>query len=184
MYSEKSLKNYIKLFKESISRNVADLFYSKNTQGALGHSRGTRGSLKEHLNTLRALEMHSKSTERALGHSRGTRESFKGHLNTLRALERHSMSTQKALQAHSRRSSTWALEGQLGTWALGHSRYLGALGHSSIWALGHMKDTWALRHSGTWALGHLGTRGTRGTLFSRLSINMSQYFLLKSYAVI
>ena len=86
----------------------------------------------------------------------------------------------------SRHSNTWgtrALEGHLGTRslkvlgnlrhsgtrrALGHSGTRKALGHLGSQALGH-SDTWkALGHLGTEALGHLGTRGIRGTLFSRL----------------
>ena len=44
MCGEKTFKNLYKIIKESISCNVADLFYSKSTQRALGHSShsGTR----------------------------------------------------------------------------------------------------------------------------------------------
>ena len=62
----------------------------------------------------------------------------------------------------------------LGTWVLevfGHSKgtwSLKALGHSSTGALeGHLD---------TQVLGHLGTRGTRGTLFSRLLKKVSIMF--------
>ena len=71
-----------------------------------------------------------------------------------------------------------------GTWALGHSkgtRTLKALGHfdtraletlrpsKSTWALGQSGTRKTLAYSGTHALGHLDTRGTQGTLFSRLA---------------
>ena len=72
-------------------------------------------------------------------------KALEGHLGT-RAL--------KAL-GHLDTWGTWALEGHVGTQALK------TLGHSGTWALGHSK--------GTWALGQLGTRGTRGTLFSKLT---------------
>ena len=44
MYGEKTFKNLYKIIKESISCNVADLFYSKSTPSALAHSShsGTR----------------------------------------------------------------------------------------------------------------------------------------------
>ena len=47
----KIFKRLYKTIMESISSNAADLFYSKGTQKALGHSKGTHGSLKGHLIT-------------------------------------------------------------------------------------------------------------------------------------
>ena len=79
--------------------------------------------------------------------------------NTWRALKRH-LSTRRSLQGHTKGTPK----------VLAHKGHLGTQGS---WALGH-SDTWhsgtrrALGYSGTQTLEHLGTRGTRGTLFSRL----------------
>ena len=71
----------------------------------------------------------------------------------------------RALKAVEGHMSTPALRA-LGHW--GTRKYSGTQG---TWALGALGGTWALghsRHLGTWALGHSDTRGTQGTLFSRL----------------
>ena len=60
IFKEAENKCYIKLYKtikESISSNVADRFYSKGTQRALGHSKSTR---RHSSGTLRALQLHSR----------------------------------------------------------------------------------------------------------------------------
>ena len=120
MYSEKFLKNSIKLLKSPFPVMLQSFFYSKSPQKALRHSKVTRGE----------LQRHSKSTTRALGHSR--------HSDTRRAL------------GHS---------GTQDTWHSALSTRRSALGHS------------AHRHS--------GTRGTRGTLFSRLtSLSIFQHCFL------
>ena len=60
------------------------------------------------------------------------------------------------------------------------------IGHiKGTWGLGHWKGTWALErhlgnqevlkalgHSVTQAIGHLNTRGTGGTLFSRVLMSL------------
>ena len=55
MHSEKSLKISLKLLRnlsktitESISRDAAELFYSKSTQITLGHSKDTLSRHQEH----------------------------------------------------------------------------------------------------------------------------------------
>ena len=93
----------------------------------------------------------------------------------------------------SRHSNTWgtqctqgtrALEGHLGTCVLEHSRDLStwayeALGHSKgTSTLGHSGNRKALGHLGTQALGRLGTRGTRGTLFSGLALSGLKYITM------
>ena len=143
MYGEKTFKNLYKIIKESISCNVANLFYSKSTQRALGHLKGTQGTLIGHLINWGALKGHSKCTWAlkslrhsttwdtqalevpwALGHSRHPR-----HLDTkdARYLDFQEL----------RHLGAWALEGHLGTQVLKILEYL-------------------------------DTRDTRGTLFSTL----------------
>ena len=91
IHCERFLKNY-KTSKESIPSNVADLFYLKIIQRALGHSRGTREAFKEHSKGTWSLEGHSKSTPRelkALGHLEGTWASKAPMLLHTRALKGH-----------------------------------------------------------------------------------------------
>ena len=75
--------------------------------------------------------------------------------------------TQRALKGKfgSPRALQWHLDTQ-GTWLLSHSSTWGTQapeGHLGTWALGQLK--------GTQTLWHLETRGTQGTLFSRLNWN-------------
>ena len=78
------------------------------------------------------------------------------------ALEGHLGTRALGHSRHSRHSGTQ------GTWALGHSRHLRHLGTQGNWALGHLrhsKGTWALGHPrrlDTLALRHLGTRKALG----------------------
>ena len=109
---------------------------------------------------LQTFFIYSKSTKRALG-QKGTQ----GHLNRKRALQGHSKST-RALKAFEGHSSTQ------GTWAFGHSPIWGTralkyhLGTRALKSLGDL-STQALKEG--LALRRLGTRGTRGTLISRLA---------------
>ena len=81
------------------------------------------------------------SSQWEIGHSHWTPRAFEG--DTLRSLQGHSKSTWSL--GHLMHSGTWALK---------------ALGHPGTWAREHSKGTWTLRH--------LGTRNTRGTLFTWL----------------
>ena len=92
---------------------------------------------------LRALgQLGQSGTWRALGHLGNQSTTALGHLRQ--------SDTRMAL-VNSGTQGTWELRSSrhLGTWALRHL------------ALGNSKDTWAL--------GNLGTRGSRGTLFSKLT---------------
>ena len=107
-----------------------------------------------------------------------TRRALKRNLstqrNTWRAPKRH-LSTRRSLQGHTKghSKSTCALKALGNSSIWGILALKGHLGTQGSWALGH-SDTWhsgtrrALGYSGTQTLEHLGTRGTRGTLFSRL----------------
>ena len=88
--------------KESISSHDADLFYSRDTQRALGHCMGTLRALQERLVIRRVLQGDSKST---------------CILNALRHLRIWDI---RAPEGHSK--NTWALEHSkdLDTWALRH----------------------------------------------------------------
>ena len=63
MYCEKVFEKLYKTIKESVSSNVTDLFYLKSTQRALGHPKGTRELLKEHLSIGTVLLGHYKGTQ-------------------------------------------------------------------------------------------------------------------------
>ena len=99
----------------------------------------------------------SKSTQKLLEYSNGARWALKGHSKGTPRTSRNS-----------RHLVTWVFK------ALG---YLGTQDTSALRHLRHL-DTWTLRHFRTCALKgylgtqvfrHFGSRGTRGTLFSRLA---------------
>ena len=104
------------------------------------------------------------------------RRALRSYLSIQTALDGHWKGTPRALRGHLGTQGTWLLgfSRHLGTWALKTLRHFGTYG---TWTLRHL-DTWTLRHFRTCALKgylgtqvfrHFGSRGTRGTLFSRLA---------------
>ena len=83
--------------------------------------------------------------------------------------------TPRALQGYSKATPRAPL-GHLGTQALKTLEHLGNQafesnsGHLGTQALRHLGARRVLEHSGAQTFGPLGTRGTRGTLFSKLFI--------------
>ena len=120
--------------KESISSHDADLFYSRDTQRALGYCMGTLRALQERLVIRRVLQGDSKST---------------CILNALRHLRIWDI---RAPEGHSK--NTWALEHSkdLDTWALRHIGTRPLVGHLETASNVFKCGVFMVRFSRIWTL--------------------------------
>ena len=142
------LKNFTKNSTKLLRSPCPIMLQKFITKGALKGHLGTQRALKEQTKSTSALGGHSKGTPRALGHSRhSSTGTLKGHLDT---------------RGHSRQSGTRALE------ALEHLKGPRALGHSRSKSTQVLEGQW-----GAQTLRNLGTQGTSRTLFSKFNISTS-----------